>query len=115
MNRRLFFKELFTKTAVISSSSVITSNSISELQTRLSEVTDNINEQVSKLWDLMEIRQKEAEEFFEDARKRIDGALVDMPHRMSQIEFQQNILFLWCLVLSVVVGIDLSPAWNVLN
>ena len=82
---------------------------------RLTEVTDNINEQVSKLWDLMEIRRKEAEEFFDSTRKRIDGALVDIPQRMTQIEFQQYILIVWCLILTVVVGIDLSPAWNFLN
>lgn len=115
MDRRLFFKDLFNKTAAISASSTLTSNSIADLQTHITEVTANVNRQISKLRDLIEIHQQQTEELFDNSRKRIDDALVVIPYRLSQLEFQQHILFIWCLILSVVAGIDLTFALNFLN
>ena len=115
MNRRLFFKELFNKTAAISASSGLTSHSISDLQIHVTEVTDKLNSQISDLWDLMETHQQQTEELLDNAKKRIDDALVLVPYRLSQVEFQQYILFIWCLILSAVVGIDLTSALHLLN
>ena len=115
MNRRLFFKELFNKTAAISASSGLTSYSIADLQAHVTEATDNISSQISKLWDLMEIHQQQTEDLLDNARRRIDDVLVVIPYRLSQLEFQQHVLFIWCLILSAVVGIDLTSAWLFLN
>lgn len=115
MNRRLFFKELFNKTVAISAASGLTSCSITDLQTHVTEATNNISSQISKLWDLMEIHQQQTEELLDNTRRRIDDVLVAIPYRLSQLEFQQRILFIWCLILSAVVGTDLTLAWLFLN